>query len=102
MESGLVDLADGLFDLSRQPNQAALARGFGEYEVVTEGEERHTLFGHDGKAKLLLYYNRGRMGSYNDAVALAQASHALPDTALVRKALPAPGRGAESGAGLQR
>jgi high affinity Mn2+ porin len=81
----------GLFDLSRQPNQAALVRGFGEYELVTEGEERHTLFGHDGKAKLLIYYNRGRMGSYNDAVALALATHTLPNTALVRKPATRPG-----------
>ena len=81
----------GLFDLSRQPNQAALVRGFGEYELVTEGEERHTLFGHDGKARLLFYYNRGRMGSYNDAVALALATHSLPNTALVRKASTRPG-----------
>jgi high affinity Mn2+ porin len=81
----------GLFDLSRVPNQVALVRGFGEYELVTEGEERHTLFGHDGKAKLLLYYNRRRIGSYNDAVALALATHALPNTALVRKPATRPG-----------
>ena len=81
----------GLFDLSRLPNEAALVRGFGEYELVTEGEERHTLFGHDGKAKLLLFYNRGRMGSYNDAVALALATHTIPNTSLVRKAATRPG-----------
>ena len=35
-----MDLAAGLFDLSRRPNEAALVRGFGEYEMVSEGEER--------------------------------------------------------------
>jgi high affinity Mn2+ porin len=81
----------GLFDLSRDPNQPALVRGFGQYELVTEGEERHTLFGQDGKAKLLLFMNRARMDSYNDAVNTALATGTLPDTALVRQPNLRPG-----------
>jgi high affinity Mn2+ porin len=84
-------LRGGLFDLSREPNQADLVRGFGEYELVAEGEERHTLFGQDGKAKLLLFMNRGRMGDYNDAVNLALATGTVPDTALVRRSSSRPG-----------
>ena len=79
----------GLFDLSRVPNDTALVHGFGQYELVGEGEERHTLLGHDGKAKLLLFVNRGRMGSYAGALALATAAH--PDTAAVRKPASRPG-----------
>jgi high affinity Mn2+ porin len=79
-------LRGGLFDLSRIPNDPALVRGFGQYELVTEGEERHTLWGAGGKAKLLLYLNRGRMGSYDDAVNLGLMTHSTPSTALVRKA----------------
>src|ERR1019366_3035408 len=41
----------GLFDLSRIPNDPALVRGFGQYELVTEGEERHKLWGRDGELK---------------------------------------------------
>jgi high affinity Mn2+ porin len=81
----------GLFDLSRVPNEANLVRGFGEYELVTEGEERHELWGKKGKLKLLVYYNRGRMGDYNDAIALALQTNTVPSTVLVRKPATRPG-----------
>jgi high affinity Mn2+ porin len=81
----------GVFDLSRIPNTTALVRGFGEYELATEFEERHTLWGEDGSVKLLGYYNRGRMGSYEDAIALGIATHSTPDTALVRRPATRPG-----------
>ena len=84
-------LRAGLFDLSRIPNTTALVRGFGQYELIAEAEVRHTLWGEPGKLKLLGYVNHGRMGSYNDAVSLALATHATPDTALVRKPASRPG-----------
>ena len=55
--------------------------------LVGEGEERHTLFGHDGKARLLLFANRARMADYNQAV----AAGALPDPASVRRPAFRPG-----------
>lgn len=82
---GAWTLRGGLFDLSRLPNSTELETGFGQFELVSEVERRVSLFGHDGKIKLLGFVNRGRMGSYRDAVALAQATGTLPDTALVRK-----------------
>ncbi|HEX4371404.1 MAG TPA: carbohydrate porin [Rhizomicrobium sp.] len=78
---------NGLFDLSRVPNERELVRGFGEYEVVSEFEARTSLMDRPGKIKLLAYANRGSMGDYKGAVALAEGTGALPDTALVR--LPA-------------
>lgn len=78
-------LRAGLFDLSRVPNTTELETNFSQYEVVAEAEERHTWLGRPGKAKLLGFVNRGRMGSYRDAVSLAQATGSIPDTALVRK-----------------
>ena len=81
----------GLFNLSRIPNSTELVRGFGQYELVSEVELRHTQFGQPGKVKLLAYFNRGRMGSYDDAVGLAFATHTVPDTALVRRAAIKPG-----------
>jgi high affinity Mn2+ porin len=81
----------GLFDLSRVPNTTRLVRWFGQYELVAEAEARHTLMGRDGKVKLLAYFNRGRMGSYEDALALAAATHSTPDTALVRRPATRPG-----------
>lgn len=84
-------LRGGLFDLSKIPNGKALETGFGQFELVAEGEERHTLFGRDGKLKLLGYVNRGRMGSYDDAVDLADVTGGVPNTALVRRYKSRPG-----------
>ena len=78
-------LRAGLFDLSRVPNTTQLVRGFGQYELVSELEMRHDLFGAPGTVKLLGWVNRGRMGSYSDAVAQGLATHSTPDTALVRR-----------------
>jgi high affinity Mn2+ porin len=84
-------LRAGLFDLSRVPNSVKLMRGFGQFEAVAEAEERHTLLGRSGKLKVLGFLNRGNMGSYDDAIALAEATHSLPDTALVRRYKSRPG-----------
>ena len=75
-----------LFDLSRVPNGTELTRGFGQYQLDGEVERRYFLFGHDGKIKLLGFASRGRIGDYNDAVALALATHTTADINLVRKA----------------
>ncbi|MGZ5988013.1 MAG: carbohydrate porin [Rhizomicrobium sp.] len=74
----------GLFDLSRVPNSTELETGFDQFELVGELEERHTLLDAPGKAKLLVFLNRGRMGAYSDAVALGAATGSIPDTASVR------------------
>ena len=84
-------LRAGLFDLSRIPNSKELQRGFQQFEVVTEAEARHRLFGAPGKIKLLLFANRGRMADYSDAVHLAQATGGTPDVALVRRYRTRPG-----------
>jgi high affinity Mn2+ porin len=84
-------LRGGLFNLSKIPNGKDLESGFGEFEAIIEAEERHTLFGHDGKVKLLGFLNRGRMGSYQDAIALGLATHTTPSTALVRRYASRPG-----------
>jgi len=75
----------GLFDLSRVPNTTELENDFSQFEVVSEFEARHSLLGAPGKLKLLAFLNRGRMGSYDAAVRLANASGTIPDTALVRR-----------------
>lgn len=91
LTEGVWTLRAGLFDLSRIPNTTKLVRGFGQYEFVVEGEERHTLLGQPGRVKLLGYFNRGRMGSYAQAVALGIATSTTPDTALVRRPATRPG-----------
>ncbi|MEA2946803.1 MAG: high affinity Mn2+ porin [Alphaproteobacteria bacterium] len=84
-------LRAGLFDLSQVPNTTALETDFSQFEIVAEAEERHTLWGEPGKLKLLGFVNRGRMGSYLDAVRLGQALGETPDTALVRRYRSRPG-----------
>lgn len=84
-------LRGGLFDMSKIPNEKHLETGFRQFELVAEGEERHKWFDRDGKLKLLLYVNRAWMGGYGDAVALADATDTIPDTALVRNYKSRPG-----------
>jgi high affinity Mn2+ porin len=84
-------LRGGLFDLSRVPNTTELETGFSQFELVGELERRIALWGHDGKIKLLGFVNRGRMGAYKDAVALAALNHLPADTALVRRYRSRPG-----------
>jgi high affinity Mn2+ porin len=78
-------LRAGVFDLSRQPNSTELTRGLGQFQMVTEAEERHELWKQPGAVKLLFFANRGNMGSYGDALAQAAASGGPPNTASVRR-----------------
>lgn len=84
-------LRTGFFDLSRFPNTTALVRGFGQYEILGEFEARHEFLGQSGKVKLLGFVNRGRMGSYRDAIDLAAATGSIPGTAFVRRPAFRPG-----------
>ena len=78
-------LRAGGFALSRVPNSAALDTSGGQVQFIGEAEERHTLFGRDGKLKMLAFLTRGRMGDYGNAVALGQATETTPSVAAVRQ-----------------
>ena len=77
-------LRGGFFQLSPEPNAKINKIGFDKYSVVGEFEARHAWMEHPGKIKVTAFVNRAPMGSYDDALALAQAQGAAPDTALVR------------------
>ena len=77
-------LRAGAFDLSDLPNSTRLEPGFDEYELTGEIEEDHSIAGQPGKLKMTAYVNRGRMGRYDDAVALAQQTGQPADIAAVR------------------
>ena len=77
-------LRGGLFDLSRVPNSKFLERGFGQFELDVEAEERHEIAGQPGKVKLLAFLNRGNMADYTDAVRAALGTGAAPSVAAVR------------------
>ncbi|MBY0578374.1 MAG: carbohydrate porin [Burkholderiales bacterium] len=84
-------LRGGLFDLSKSPNGTKLDPKLSQREWVGELEERHQLYGHPGKIKLLGFLNQGRMGSYDDALRLAMQTNTTPDVALVRRGSSRPG-----------
>jgi high affinity Mn2+ porin len=84
-------LRGGYFEMSTVPNAKITHISFREHEFILEGEARHQWMGHPGKVKLLAYVNRANMANYNDAVALAQQTNAVPDVSLVRRYSSRPG-----------
>lgn len=75
----------GVFDLSIVPNSVTLDPGFGQFQTIAEIERRFSLGGHPGAVRLTGFLTRGRMGHFNDALALAAQNGETPNTALVRK-----------------
>ena len=64
----------GFFDLSNVPNSVDLNSTFSEYQLVYELEHRHSINTRTGKTALVGFVTRGRMGRFDDAVALAKWS----------------------------
>jgi high affinity Mn2+ porin len=87
----------GIFDLSNtpaggdSPTGYALNPAFSNFEMVGELEERHELWGQPGKIKITGYLERGSMGDYSDAVALAMATGLPADITAVRAYTSRPG-----------
>jgi high affinity Mn2+ porin len=75
----------GLFDLSIVPNSQVLDPSFGQFQWLGEIERRYELWGHPGKLAVTGFLSRGRMGSFQDAINLAQASGGPANIAAVRK-----------------
>lgn len=84
-------LRSGFFTMSRTPNGKELQTDFSQYEILGEAEARLNLFGEEGKFKLLGFLNEAHMGSYNDALRLAELTLTTPSTALVRQFKSRPG-----------
>lgn len=81
----------GLFALSKVPNSKDIDGQFRQFSIVGEFEERHQIGKQAGKLKVLAFLLRGRMGGYEDAVALARETLSTPRTALVRRYSSRPG-----------
>ncbi|MCL8483387.1 MULTISPECIES: carbohydrate porin [Bradyrhizobium] len=75
----------GLFDLSTVPNSTELDPTFSQFQWIGEIEHRHEIWGKPGKVAVTGFLTRGRMGRFDDAVALSLATGAAADTALVRR-----------------
>jgi high affinity Mn2+ porin len=78
-------LRGGWFDLSVVPNSADLDASFGQFQWLAEIERRYDLWGHPGKIAVTGFLSRGRMGSFQDAINLAQITGGPADIAAVRK-----------------
>ena len=81
----------GLFQLSGMPNGKVYGLHPNRNMTVLEAEKRYEIGHQPGKMKVLAYALHYRMGLYDDAVALASATSAVPDTSLVRRVQTRPG-----------
>jgi len=84
-------VSGGAFLLSDIPNDVNIDTRFSQFELVGEIEERHTILGQPGKARVTGYVNRGEMGQLKDAVNLAQATGQPVDIRAVRHYQGRPG-----------
>jgi high affinity Mn2+ porin len=78
-------LRGGGFDLSTVPNSRALDPSFGQFQLIGEVERRFELWGEPGKVAVTPWLSRGRMGTYDDAIRLAQMTGRPADIAAVRR-----------------
>jgi high affinity Mn2+ porin len=78
-------LRGGVFDLSVIPNSPDLTPTFDQFQWVGEIECRYELWGHPGKIAFTGFLSRGRMGSFEDAIALAAIIGGPADIAAVRQ-----------------
>jgi high affinity Mn2+ porin len=72
-------------DLSIVPNSPELDPTFKQFQWIGEIEHRHELWGQPGKIIVTGFLSRGRMGRFDDALNLAEATGSPPDTSLVRR-----------------
>ena len=86
-------LRGGLFQLSQVPNGFVTGFHPNRHMMVVEAEKRYEIVHQPGKIKLLGYVLRGRMGRYDDAIALASPAGDVPDTSMVRRFQTRPGVG---------
>ena len=77
-------LRAGGFNLSKVPNSEHLDWTFGQFQLIGEIEERHDLAGLPGKIAVTGFMTRGRMGRFDDAIALGEATGQAASTAAVR------------------
>ena len=82
---GAWTLRGGVFDMSIVPNSTELDPRFGQFQWIGEIEHRHELWGQPGKIAVTSFLSRGRMGSYADAIELAQLNGEPADIAAVRQ-----------------
>jgi high affinity Mn2+ porin len=78
-------LRAGLFDLSIVPNSTELDPTFKQFQWIGEIERRYKLWDQPGKIAATAFLSRGRMGSFEDALALAAVTGGPADISAVRR-----------------
>jgi len=78
-------LRGAVMDLSIVPNSPTLDPHFAQFQLIGEGERRWSVRGMAGVARITGFWSRGRMGTFDAAIALAQSEGGVPSTALVRQ-----------------
>ncbi|HTJ89072.1 MAG TPA: carbohydrate porin [Acidocella sp.] len=75
----------GAFDLSQVPNGDTLDMRIGQQmQYVGQITRNYALWGQPGAVSVLYFLSRGMLGSYGDALALADETGTTPNTANVR------------------
>ena len=74
----------GIFDLTTVPN-GDLDSNFGQFQWVGEIERRYDLWSHPGKIAFTGFLTRARLGTYQDAIALAMTTGGPANIAAVRQ-----------------
>jgi len=75
----------GVFDLSNVPNSPDLEPAFHEFQLDGEIEKDYQVLDAAGKVRVTAYLSRGRMGTLDQAIALAQSNGGVPSLAAVRR-----------------
>ena len=78
-------LRAGVFDVSTEPNGTNLDTTFSQFQLDGEIERRYSLGNRAGKIAVTGFLTRAKLGTYQDAIALAQATGAPADIAAVRQ-----------------
>ena len=78
-------LRAGVFDLTTVPNSEDLDPHFSQFQWLGEIERRYELWSHPGKIAFTGFLTRARLGTYDDAIALAQVTGGPADIAAVRQ-----------------
>ena len=78
-------LRGGVFDISTVPNGTDLDTTFSQFQLDGEIERRYSLWNRAGKIAVTGFLTRAKLGTYQDAIALAQATGAPADIAAVRQ-----------------
>ena len=75
----------GIFDLTTVPNSEDLDSHFGQFQWLGEIERRYELWERSGKIAVTGFLTRARLGTYEDAIALAQITGGPADISAVRQ-----------------